>query len=300
MYNLQLETFIKVADAGSFNKAAEESYITPTAVIKQINLLEESLGVKLFDRSHRGLTLTKAGNSMYQDAKYIIQYCKDSVTRARNAMQEDNNVIRIGSSIMTPAQLLMELWSKVQAMCPDIKFQIGPFENTPENAKEILANLGKNIDVVGGIFDETMLKLRGCEGLELVRGPFNCAVSIHHRLAEKSRLQISDLYGENLLLMHRGWSHYVDRLRDDLWKNHPKINIVDFEFYSMDVFNRCENTNDVLLAVSGWANVHPLLKVIPVEWEHSIPYGILHSPNPTPTVQRFLDMAKEASKELYK
>ena len=238
MYNPQLETFIKVADAGSFNKAAEESYITPTAVIKQINLLEDSLGVRLFDRSHRGLNLTKAGNSMYQDAKYIIQYCKDSVTRARNAMQEDNNVIRIGSSIMTPAQLLMELWSKVQTMCPDIKFQIVPFENTPENAKEILANLGKNIDVIGGIFDETMLKLRGCEGLELLRGKFYCAVSIHHRLAEKNKLQISDLYGENLLLMHRGWSHYVDQLRDDLWQNHPKINIVDFEFYSMDVFNQ--------------------------------------------------------------
>ena len=37
MYNPQLETFLRVAD-GSFNKAAEESYITPTAVIKQINL----------------------------------------------------------------------------------------------------------------------------------------------------------------------------------------------------------------------------------------------------------------------
>ena len=36
MYNPQIETFIKVADAGSFNKAAEELYITPTAVIKQI------------------------------------------------------------------------------------------------------------------------------------------------------------------------------------------------------------------------------------------------------------------------
>lgn len=36
MYNPQLETFLRVADAGSFNKAAEESYITPTAVIKQI------------------------------------------------------------------------------------------------------------------------------------------------------------------------------------------------------------------------------------------------------------------------
>ncbi len=86
MYNPQLETFIKVANAGSFNKAAEESYITPTAVIKQINLLEDSPKVTLFERSHRGLTLTKAGRSLYQDAKYIIQYCRDSVTRARNAM----------------------------------------------------------------------------------------------------------------------------------------------------------------------------------------------------------------------
>ena len=236
---------------------------------------------------------------MYQDARYIIQYCRDSVTRAKNAMQEDENIIRIGSSPMTPAQLLMALWAKINERCPDIKFQIVPFENTPENARKILGNLGKNIDVVGGIFDETMLGLRGCAGLELTRGRFCCAVSVHHRLAEKDRLQISDLYGENLLLMHRGWSHYVDQLRDDLWQHHPQIHIVDFEFYSMDVFNRCENTNDVLLAIPGWANVHPLLKVIPVEWEHSIPYGILHSPEPTPTVQRFLDAAKAVSKELY-
>lgn len=69
MYNPQIETFLRVADAGSFNKAAEESFITPTAVIKQINLLEASLDLKLFERTHRGLTLTKAGRSLYQDAK---------------------------------------------------------------------------------------------------------------------------------------------------------------------------------------------------------------------------------------
>lgn len=267
--------------------------------LKQINSLESALEVKLFDRSHRGLTLTKAGRSLYQDAKYVIQYCRDSVTRAKNAMQEDLNVIRIGSSPMTPAQLLMGLWSKIQALYPDIKFQIVPFENTPENAREILANLGKNIDVVGGIFDDTMLHLRGCAGLELTRGPFGCAVSVHHRLAAKDKLKITDLYGENLMLMHRGWSHYVDRLRDELWSNHPQINIVDFDFYSMDVFNRCENSNDVLLAIPGWANVHPLLKVIPVEWYHNIPYGILHSPEPSPTVQRFLDAAESVRHELY-
>ena len=299
MYNPQLETFLRVADAGSFSRAAEKAYITPTAVIKQINLLEESLGVKLFDRSHRGLTLTRAGRSLYQDAKYIIQYCRDSVARAKNAMLEDTNVIRVGSSPMTPAQILMQLWSKVNETCPDIKFQIVPFENTPENAREILGNLGKRIDIVGGIFDETMLALRGCAGLELARAPFGCAVSIHHRLAGKDQLQLSDLYGENLMLMHRGWSHYVDQLRDDLWQHHPQIHIVDFDFYDMDVFNRCESTNDVLLAISGWASVHPLLKVLPVEWDYSIPYGILHSPEPSPIVQRFLDVVKVVGKELY-
>ena len=296
MYNPQLETFIRVADAGSFNKAAEEAFITPTAVIKQINLLEDSLDVKLFERTHRGLTLTNAGRSLYQDAKYIIQYCRDSVIRAKNAMQEDTNVIRIGSSPMTPAQLLMQLWPRIQRQCPDMKFQIIPFENTPENAREILANLGRNIDVVGGIFDETMLDLRHCAGLELSREPFCCAVSIHHKLAVKDRLTVQDLYGENLMLMKRNWSRYVDDLRDDIWQNHSQIHIVDFEFYSMDIFNRCENGNNVLLAIPGWANVHPLLKVIPVEWEYSIPYGLLHAPEPSETVKRFLAAAQAASR----
>lgn len=288
MYNPQLETFIRAAEAGSFNKAAEQAYITPTAVIKQINLLEADLGIQLFERTHRGLILTKAGTSLYKDAKYIIQYCRDSVTRAKNAMQEDSDIIRIGTSPMTPAQVLVELWPKIHALCPEIKFKLVPFENIPENAREILKNLGQNIDVVAGIFDETMLNVRQCAGFELFKQPLCCAVSVHHHLADKNRLAVEDLYGENLMLMHRDWSHYVDRLRDDIWQNHSRIHIVDFDFYSVDVFNRCENSNDVLMAVQVWDNVHPLLKVLPVEWDHSIPYGLLHSRTPSGTVQKFL------------
>ena len=294
MYNPQLETFLRVADAGSFNKAAEEAFITPTAVIKQVNLLEGSLGVKLFLRTHRGLTLTKAGVSLYNDARYVIQYCRDSVTRARNAMQEDGQIIRIGTSPMTPAQVLVELWPAIHALCPEIKFQLIPFENTPENAREILRNLGQNIDVVAGIFDETMLELRRCAGFEIARQPLCCAVSIHHPLAKKNRLAVRDLYGQRLMLMHRAWSRYVDELRDDLWQNHPQIQIVDFDFYSVEVFNRCENGGDLLVAVKAWENVHPLLKVIPVEWEHAIPYGLLHSPTPSQTVEKFLAAARAA------
>lgn len=288
VYNPQLETFIRVADAGSFSKAAEQSFITPTAVIKQINLLEDGLGVKLFERTHRGLTLTRAGVSLYNDAKYVIQYCKDSVIRAKNAMQEGDNVIRIGTSPMTPAGVLVELWPKIHELCPEIKFQLVPFENTPENAREILKNLGQNIDVVAGIFDDTMLNLRNCDGFEISRQPICCAVSVHHRLADKNRLSVQDLYGERLMLMKRNWSHYVDVLRDDIWQNHSRIQIVDFDFYSVDVFNCCENSDDVLMAVQAWDHVHPLLKVIPVDWNHSIPYGLLHSHTPSETVQRFL------------
>ena len=85
MYNPQLETFIVVADEGSFSKAAEKLYISPTAIIKQINSLEDSLGIILFNRTHRGIILTKAGESIYHDAKYIIQYTKDSIERAKQA-----------------------------------------------------------------------------------------------------------------------------------------------------------------------------------------------------------------------
>ena len=72
MYNYQLDTFICVAEAGSFNNAAEKLYISPTAVIKQINLLEKRLDLKLFIITHRGLILTESGKSLLKDAKI---YC---------------------------------------------------------------------------------------------------------------------------------------------------------------------------------------------------------------------------------
>ena len=297
MYNPQLETFLCVAEAGSFNRAAERLYISPPAVIKQINLLEESLDLQLFVRTHRGLILTEAGKSLYQDTKYIIQYCKDSVTRAKNAMQKSENVIRIGTSPMTPAQVLVDLWPKLQDYCPDTKFRLVPFDNTPENAREILANLGQNIDVVAGIFDETMLELRQCAGLELSKEPICCAVSVHHRLAQKESLTISDLYGENLMLMRRKCSHHVDLLSDDIWKNHPKIHIVDFDIYYVAAFNQCENNNCVLMAVENWRYVHPLLKILRVDWDYTIPFGLLHAPKPSAVVKQFLKAVQRAMQE---
>lgn len=295
IYNKQLETFISVSDAGSFNKAAENMFITPTAVIKQINSLENSLNFKLFIRTNQGVTLTESGKSFYHDVKYIIQYSRDSVMRAKNAMNKSENIIRIGTSLMTPGQFLMEVYPNIHELVKDIKFELVPFENTPENAREILKNLGHNFDIIAGIFDDKLLEYRECAGLELKIEPIRCAVSIYHPLASKKSIAVKDLYGENLMILKRGSFSSLDNLREDLWRNHPQINIIDFDFYSLDVFNRCENSNNILIAVDPWKNAHPLLKILPVEWDYTVPYGLLHSQNPSLLIKEFLDVVKKIS-----
>ncbi|WP_300298264.1 LysR family transcriptional regulator [uncultured Intestinimonas sp.] len=292
LYDPQLETFLRVADAGSFNKAAEEMFITPPAIIKQITSLGSGLELQLFVRSPRGLKLTEAGKSIYRDARYIVQYCKDSVVRAKNAAEDGDHIIRIGISPMTPGQFLLDLWPGIQAHCPDIKFKMIPYENTPENSVEILRDLGKNIDIVAGLFDQKFLEVRQCAALELSREPIRCAVSIYHPLSSRETLTVEDLHGENFLLIRRGWNHYLDQLRDDLWRDHPQIHIVDFDMFNINVFDQCENSEDVLMTIDNWRSVHPLLKTIPVEWSYTIPFGLLHSPRPSPTVKRFLSAVR--------
>lgn len=297
MYNPQLETFICVVDSGSFSKAAEKLYITSPAVIKQINSLESSLELQLFERTHRGLLVTESGKSLYQDAKYLIQYSKDSVFRAKEAASVQKEIIRIGVSPMTPPQVFVTLWPKIQKYCPELKFKLVSFENTPENAREILGNLEQTIDVIAGIFDERMLELRKCSGMQVSEEAFCCAVSLQHRLAAKERLTIKDLYGENLLVMRRGWSGNMDMLRADLQENHPEIHVTDFDFYDLEVFNRCENSNDVLIAIKNWESVHPLMKIIPVEWNYSMPFGLLYAKEPSEKVKNLLAATKKAAAE---
>lgn len=91
MYNPQLDTFICVGEAGSFSKAADKLYISPPAVIKQINSLENNLGVQLFARTHRGLVVTAAGESLYQDAKYMVNYSKYEITPVEPYTSDDLN-----------------------------------------------------------------------------------------------------------------------------------------------------------------------------------------------------------------
>lgn len=71
-----------------------------------------------------------------------------------------------------------------------------------------MKNFGLNIDLVAGIYDEDLLEQRKCTGLELSKEPICCAVPIHHRLAGEKKLKVDDLFGENMMLIQRGWNKH--------------------------------------------------------------------------------------------
>lgn len=293
MYNPQLDTFIRVAEAGSFSKAAQESFITPTAVIKQMNLLESRLGLTLFHRSHQGLSLTRAGRSLLADAHHIVQYSQESIARARVAERGEKRIIRVGVSLMTPSTPLTKLWPKVKERCPGMSLQVVTFENTPSAARG-LANLGQDMDIVVGIFDDAFLKEHGCLGLELSREPLGCAVPVDSELAKHDIVTFDDLHNHSLMLIRRGWNAEIDRVRDEILLHHPQIALVDFPQYRAEVFNRGANEDLALATLPLWANVHSMLKTVPTDWDCLVSYGLLHSSHPADHVREFLDAVSAA------
>ena len=288
MYNPQLTTFISVAENGSFTKAADALYITPTAVMKQINTLEERLGIILFDRTNHGLQLTEAGKSFMQDAKYIIEYTQRAVEKAKEIDAKDRRQsIRIGTSIMTPAKFLLDVWAEIQKFNPHLKIELIPFDNTPANSVEILRNLGKHIDIVAGLYDAAFLEERECNAAHLYDKKLSFAIPVTHPLCINSKIEISDLKGKKVLLIRKGWNEYIDQLRDALLEG--GVEIEDFDMFNLGAFNRAAGEDVPIVTVEGWEDVHPLLKIVPADWDYCIPFGIMYSPTPSKQVKNFID-----------
>ena len=292
MYNHMLDTFITVADCGSFTKAAERLYISPTAVMKQMNTLESHLDMKLLERAPAGVRLTAAGAAIYQDAKFMIDYSKKSIAGARAASHANDAVFCIGTSLLNPAKPFMDLWYRVNKDFPDYKLHLVTFEDNHEGILAEIEQLGKKFDFLIGVCDSKAWLSR-CRFLALGRYRKMIAVSREHSLADRKILNIEDLYGETLMMVERGDSGVNDFLRNDLEKHHPQISIEDTpRFYDLSVFNRCAETGNVLLTIECWEEVHPGLVTIPVNWEYSIPYGLLYSLEAPDDVERFAEAVK--------
>ena len=293
MYYPALTTFLAVADLGSFTKAAEQLYISPTAVMKQMNALEKHLDLTLLERTSAGVQLTPAGEIIYRDAKYLMDYSAKSIAAARNASHTYDTTFCVGTSLLNPAKPFMDLWYRVNHDFPDYKLHLVPFEDNHEGILGEIEKLGEKFDFLIGVCDsKAWLSL--CRFLPLGRYRKMIAVSREHRLSTKTCLDISDLYGETLMMVQRGDSGVNDFIRNDLQANHPQIHIEDTPpFYDLSVFNRCAETGNVLLSIECWQDVHPGLVTIPVNWEYSIPYGLLYSLHAPDDVLRFVQTVKK-------
>lgn len=292
MFNHNLTAFVSAIDSGSFTKAADKLFVTPTAVMKQINSLEFHLGLKLIERTSQGVRLTSAGEVIYRDAKFLFDFSKRSIENAKQAANVHDKTFRVGTSLLYPAKAFMDLWYKVSNQFPDYKLHLVPFEDNHEGILSEIEQLGKKFDFLLGVCDSKQW-LNRCNMLPLGRYRKMCAVSREHPLASKKYLELSDLYGETLMMVKEGDSEMNDIIRSDLRKNHPDIRIEDTtQFYDMAVFNRCIETGNVLLILECWQDVHPALVSIPVKWEYSSPYGLLYAMNPPDDVIQFVDAVK--------
>ncbi len=98
------------------------------------------------------------------------------------------------------------------------------------------------------------------------------------------------------MIVRRGDSPVLNQMRDDILEYHPQIRIVDApNFYNTAIFNECEQMNYLIETLDVWADVHPSLVTLPMEWDYEIPYGIIYSKRPSKAVAEFIDIIRSAS-----
>lgn len=287
MYNRRLTTFVQVADCGSFSKAAEILYLSPPAVMKQINSLESQLGIKLFARTNQGIRLTEAGESIYKDARYLMAYSDKAIEKARNLIVVPEYTLCVATSLLNPCKPFMDLWNAIRCDFPQYKLHIKPFDDDNQGIASVIGSLGKENDFVVGICDSDIWRER-CNFLKLGDYERCYAVPMTHRLAAKSSLTLQDIYDETLLLGKEG--NFQGSEWDMLASEHPRIRLVEApHFYSMAVFNQCVHMGAILASVECWKDIHPSLVTLPIKPESSVAYGLLYAPDPPEDIVQIVE-----------
>jgi DNA-binding transcriptional LysR family regulator len=121
-----LESFVKSAESGSFSAAARLMGLTPAAVSKNVARLEAGLGVRLFQRSTRRLTLTEGGQRFLAQISQPLSDLNDAVDHAAESDQQPAGTLKVsvglgfGRAYIVP--LLAEFLQRYPAIQPDWRF----------------------------------------------------------------------------------------------------------------------------------------------------------------------------------
>jgi DNA-binding transcriptional LysR family regulator len=192
-----LETFCKVAELESFSRAAETLYLTQPTVSGHIALLEQTVGIKLFDRLGRGIALTNVGEVLYRHAKEILKLRDEAL----NAISEFSHVIKgritIGGSTIPGEYFLPKVMGAFYQAVPGISIDMA-IADSQEIIDMLLAG-EIEVGVVGIRFDRGRV-----DTYPLFRDRVIIIAPPDHSLAAQREVSWEDLYTASFLIREKG------------------------------------------------------------------------------------------------
>lgn len=264
MYSRQLETFLKVAQLGSFSKAARALYITPSAVIQQVNHFEADLQTQLLIRTPHGVSLTPAGKLVYEEGQEMVKRCK--LLRARLAGMSSPKTLVIGTHFLSQPRLFPALWADFWGDKPSIQVRSTMLPQIREDCADI------SIIETLSFFRQS---IPDAEFLHLCDVPLFLAIAPDHPLARKSQLTEEDLLASPVVTIQFEEMHeQLTALNNDLRRRGVQLILV--HEYNPALFNTCLVNHYLLQIPACWDALCLGLKALPCSWPYRLPYGFYY------------------------
>jgi DNA-binding transcriptional LysR family regulator len=226
----QLQIFRTLAEELSFTRTAEKVHTVQSNVTAQIKALEEELGVPLFDRLGRRVSLTDAGRNFLPFASQALA-AMDHGQRALQIGAEPSGPLRIGAAESLLTYRLPEVLRTFRRHFPHVELIFRPYSNATI-ALELEA--GKFDMVIHG---DGLQASSSIKSIRLRREPVLLLADANHPLASKTAVKPLDLVGENLLLTEAGCS-YREKLDRALAMTNVRPSNVT-EFHSVEALKQC-------------------------------------------------------------
>lgn len=145
----QLRYFVHVAHTRSLTAASAKAWITQSALSRQIKLLEEELGVDLFERQARGVNLTEAGEVLLTRASMLL-HLADEIKGAVTAVGEQpTGPLHIGAPPSLRQMLVAPVIAQYHALYPNVRLSV--HEGTSRSMRDALAAGDIDIAVVSSL-----------------------------------------------------------------------------------------------------------------------------------------------------
>jgi len=183
-----LRYFVAVAEALSFTKAAEKLRLAQPSLTRQVHNLEDEIGVKLFDRSKRRVTLTEAGRLFLFDSKRVLAICAESVAAVQQVNGGESSDLNIGYVANIHYGLLPATLGAFRKLRPGVALNL--FDMT--SAEQFLALDSRKIDL-GFVGLPPALSGHALLSECVARDTMLVAIPVGHPLAKNPKLKLADL-----------------------------------------------------------------------------------------------------------